>query len=111
MPLCGPRSSVRLAGRSARPTLTSPHFLAPGSKSLLTLFGGEKPHFVLEVLEQAASVALAAWAISLVVTRPIPHCCIRLKAAPRMRWRAGVGMIASCACYEPLDSRVRTHYH
>jgi hypothetical protein len=25
--------------------------------------------------------------------------------------RAGVGMIASCACYEPLDSRVRTPYH
>ena len=26
------------------------------------------------------------------------------------RWRAGVGMIASCGCSERLDSQVRTHY-
>jgi len=27
-----------------------------------------------------------------------------------MRWRGGIGLVASCAYYEPLDSRVRTHY-
>jgi hypothetical protein len=71
---------------------------------------GEQDHSVSGVLEQLPSVGPAALPVSLVVTRPIPRRWIRLKAASRMRWRAGIGLVASCACYEPLDSRVRTHY-
>jgi hypothetical protein len=49
-------------------------------------------------LNRLPSAVPAAMAISLVVTRPIPRCWIRLKAVSTMRRRAGVGMITSCAC-------------